>query len=292
MAGHRGKRDADSIFWVSLADLNTSLMMCFLVVFLGIAYLSAKRDEENKKKLSDNAKEGVAFHDAAKKLEAAKGMINQAIESAAENIRKEFRSKCEGVSSIVANKEELSLTVEFKSSDLSWFAPDVAKPKASGETCLKAFVPMWLGEIYALESGETKLVDQLIIEGHTDSTSGKDTDEDPYLYNLRLSQNRSLEVAKYILDFKKGIPRESYLNYLRIQKDWDGYVGWLKSHLTATGRSYSQLRKIVNSSGVEVEDKDKSRRVEFRIILKDQLKIIEQMTTRAPSDVGKVKSGK
>ncbi|MDA3076495.1 OmpA family protein [Campylobacter sp. JMF_04 NA10] len=81
-------------------------------------------------------------------------------------------------------------------------------------------------------------LDQIIIEGHTDSDGG-------YLYNLALSQERALAVMNFINEWNKDE---------RLQK-----------YLIASGRSYSQP---VLTDGVE--DKDASRRIEIKFTLSNK----------------------
>ena len=91
---------------------------------------------------------------------------------------------------------------------------------------------------------------EIIIEGHTDSSGS-------YESNLKLSQDRALQVALYCL-------RMPSLDRARKQQ--------LQKILTAKGRSYADL--IYNSAGVE--DPEASRRVEFKFSLKDS-EMIEEM---------------
>ncbi len=105
----------------------------------------------------------------------------------------------------------------------------------SSKKILDEFFPEYIEYI---EKFQDKISD-IKIEGHTDSDGS-------YIYNLRLSQDRSREVLTYVLNSK------SY-----DQKNWFFYK------LSASGRSESQL--IINENGRE--DKQKSRRVTFRIIL-------------------------
>ena len=83
-------------------------------------------------------------------------------------------------------------------------------------------------------------IDRIVIEGHTDSDGG-------YLYNLKLSQERALSVMNYLLT-------------LPIAKKYS-----LEKYLTASGRSY--LDRVIKNG---VEDKEASRRIEFKFRLKNQ----------------------
>ena len=83
--------------------------------------------------------------------------------------------------------------------------------------------------------------------------------DDAYFRNMELSQNRTRSVLRYIL----SLPA------------MDADKGWIKEKHTANGLSSS--RPIVGNNGQE--DKERSRRVEFRIRTNAEnsiVKIIEQ----------------
>lgn len=99
---------------------------------------------------------------------------------------------------------------------------------------LNDFFPRY---IKVLKSPEYKdNIVEIRIEGHTDSTG-------EYFYNMQLSQNRTRSVLQYCF---------SLMN--------DEEVIWAKSLITANGLSSSQPI-LINGK----EDKDLSRRVEFRV---------------------------
>ena len=120
--------------------------------------------------------------------------------------------------------------------------------REEGRDLLSRFVPVYLGVLLRPEYAD--YIGEIIIEGHTDKSG-------TYEYNLELSQDRALSVAKYCLTLLKDNSREENL---------------FKELLTAKGRSYSDL--IVDSNGVE--NKDASRRVEFKFRLKDS-EMIQEM---------------
>lgn len=89
-------------------------------------------------------------------------------------------------------------------------------------------------------------IDQIMIEGHTDSDGG-------YLYNLDLSQKRAYEVMKFIYTWNNDKKLQNYL--------------------VASGRSFLDTIKVNG-----VEDKQASRRIEikFSISNKEAMKEIEK----------------
>jgi len=119
--------------------------------------------------------------------------------------------------------------------------------RQEGKDLLDRFVPVYLDVL--LRPEYEQYLGEIIIEGHTD-TDGS------YESNLKLSQNRALQVALYCLN----MPTLSSYQKNKLQQI-----------MTATGRSESDPIYVNN-----VEDKDASRRVEFKFSLKDS-DMIRQM---------------
>lgn len=120
---------------------------------------------------------------------------------------------------------------------------------------LDEFLPKFMGVIYKYEES----ISELRIEGHTNSR-GKRNQQDRleiYLFNTDLSQNRSYSVLRYVLKNIEVSESDSYLG--------QSYARW-----TAHGLSSS---KILTKNGRE--DFEASRRVEFRIKLKEEDKVLE-----------------
>ena len=115
-----------------------------------------------------------------------------------------------------------------------------------GQELLNRFIPVYLSVLLRDEYAD--YLGEIIIEGHTDSTG-------TYEKNLKLSQDRALQVALYCLDLP-GLSQQQ--------------TAKLQQILTAKGRSSSDLI-YVNG----IEDKDASRRVEFKFSLKDAQMIDE-----------------
>lgn len=97
-------------------------------------------------------------------------------------------------------------------------------------------------------------IDEIRIEGHTSTDwEGIKDLEDRYLNNAKLSQERAFEVLKFCFS----------LQTIQIDRDW------LPKVLRANGVSYGKL--IFSPNGEE--DKDRSRRVEFKVITRVEEKI-------------------
>ena len=127
-----------------------------------------------------------------------------------------------------------------------FFETGKAEIRAEGKSLLDRFVPVYLDVL--LRDEYSDYLGEIIIEGHTDSKGS-------YESNLKLSQDRALQVALYCLNMP---------TLTRAQK------AKLQQILTAKGRSYSDLI-YVNG----VEDAEASRRVEFKFVLKDAEMIAE-----------------
>ena len=119
--------------------------------------------------------------------------------------------------------------------------------RQEGKDLLDRFIPVYLDVLLRPEYEE--YLGEIIIEGHTD-TDGS------YESNLKLSQNRALQVSLYCL----SMPSLTGSQKAKLQEI-----------MTATGRSESDP-VYVNG----VEDKNASRRVEFKFSLKDS-EMIEEM---------------
>ena len=149
----------------------------------------------------------------------------------------------------------ISATVDEKTGDIVldsslMFETGSSTLKAEGLAQLNRLIPVYLGVL--LQDEYRDYVAEIIIEGHTDSTGS-------YEHNLELSQNRALNVAKYCLNMG---------TLTQTQKTW------LKSIITAQGRSFSD--PVYDENGVE--DQERSRRVEIKFRLKDA-EMIQRMNS-------------
>ena len=148
----------------------------------------------------------------------------------------------------------LSATVDHSTGDIVLdssvlFDTGKSEIRAEGKALLDRFVPVYLNVL--LRDEYSAYLGEIIIEGYTASTGD-------YYNNLKLSQERALSVATYILKMPGLTTRQRDL---------------LKSGLlTITGRGATGL--IYDQYGNE--DKEASRRVEFHFSLKDS-EMIDQM---------------
>jgi outer membrane protein OmpA-like peptidoglycan-associated protein len=139
----------------------------------------------------------------------------------------------------LAIKEDLS--IEFIDAQLYF---KVAKYKLSKEQ--KNYLKSFSKKLIPFLQKHHTYINTLEINGHTSSEWGKEGFENRYLKNEKLSMNRSFSTLSYI--FKNQNPKTQ---------------AWLTEILKGSGLSYS--KKIMRS---ENEDREKSRRVSFKILLK------------------------
>jgi chemotaxis protein MotB len=117
-----------------------------------------------------------------------------------------------------------------------------------GKRQLARVMPKYFDAVFGdRESG--RYVESVVFEGHTNSNYGGSTDEDDaYLFNLDLSQQRAHAAMEFVLREEVG----------------DGHK--VREKLSASG--FSSSRPIRKPDGSE--DFQKSRRIEVRFRLKDE----------------------
>lgn len=230
--------------WVSISDVMAGLMVIFL--FIAISYMvNANRKTERITKLRDRIEDLL---DAYRNLQA----------DLSEDLRIEFeedlaKEKWKGFLDME------TLSIRFKKP----FPPGEANVPKPFKDVLDKFFPRYI--VILTKPKYRDEIDEIRIEGHTssewrgESKLEKEYSEDDaaYLKNMELSQNRSRNVLEYVL----GINNPQ----IALNKDW------IKKNLTANGLSSSQL--ILNPDGTE--NKEESRRVEFRVVTKSKRLIRE-----------------
>lgn len=153
-----------NIFWITMTDLMTGLVLVFIVMFL-YTYISNN---------AQAVQEKIAKETATKTLEETfkKQNINASIEPN---------------SGIV------------KISDLELFELGSYTLSDKGKSYLDKFAPVYLNSIFSDKYLE-KNVAKIIVQGHTDSQTfvGKYSEDEQYMKNMELSLNRAYEVAKYM----------------------------------------------------------------------------------------------
>jgi len=154
-----------------------------------------------------------------------------------EELLKLFRDEIDSGKLVI--KEDLS--IEFMDAQLYF---KVGEYKLSNEQ--KTYLDAFSKKLIPFLQRHHTYINTLEINGHTSSEWGKENFTNKYLKNSKLSMNRSFSTLSYI--FKN--------QNLKTQ-------AWLTDILKGSGLSYS--KRIMHS---ENEDKEKSRRVSFKILLK------------------------
>ena len=111
-------------------------------------------------------------------------------------------------------------------------------------------------DILLQDKYEDKII-EVRIEGHTDAVPAPLFDRDPYIGNIKLSQQRSANVLKYfrLMDYYQN------LNFSKEQR----LQFWLTANGLSYGRTLDENKELTAISGKSVNN-SYSRRVEFRII--------------------------
>jgi outer membrane protein OmpA-like peptidoglycan-associated protein len=149
-----------------------------------------------------------------------------------------------------ASIDKETLSFQFDSPEVL-FASGESSLKPEFEEILADFIPRYL---YVLDKYQNS-IDEVRIEGHTSSEWGIGTHpDDAYFFNMSLSQNRTRSVLNY----------SYFLSKLSIEQR-----AWIKSSFAAVGLASSRLKLNENGS----ENKQKSRRVSFRVITNADIQI-------------------
>ena len=165
---------------------------------------------------------------------------------------KEFRDDLPGWTAEI-NPDRLSF--EFEGPDVLFEAgSEVLRPRF--EEILENFFPRYVETLFPLRD----YIEEIRLEGHTSSEWRDLPPEEAYFNNMRLSQGRTRSVLRHVVELPQVFEHRD----------------WVEKHMVAVGYSSSQLKM---SSDSNQEEKDASRRVEFRILTNadtQMRKIIEE----------------
>mgnify|MGYP003399279833 FL=1 len=207
----------------------SDLMTGLMVIFLFIAISYIRKVQENQTVLTDYVETKTQLHD---------------------KLVKEF----EGDTSRWQMTIGKDLSMRFNNPQVL-FAPGSSDLTTEFKQILDEFLPRYF-DILLNDSLRSEIV-EIRVEGHTDDVPYPQLDSDPYIANVILSQRRSLSV----------------LQYFRSMPDFEMYSEEEKKLLeywfTANGLSYG--KSVDNDGNYTIKsnkaiDKDRSRRVEFRIV--------------------------
>ncbi|RKU13254.1 hypothetical protein C6501_09320 [Candidatus Poribacteria bacterium] len=213
-------------FSLSLGDLMAGLLLIFVLLlsFLMLDLMEKEeRDNEINKRLLEIFTDYVTLR---------------------ENLYKDLKSEFEEDLpkwNAVLDREKLS--VRFREPTVL-FAQGQAEVQFAFKEILDDFFPRYIKILKRPEYVNS--IAEIRIEGHTSSEwSELVSEEDAYILNMELSQDRTRSVLQYVLDVPEiGTHRD-----------------WIQQLLTANGLSSSKL--IDNPDGTQ--NREESRRVEFRV---------------------------
>lgn len=208
--------------WISVSDMMAGLMMIFL--FISIIYI-----QNVSKYFSEVA-------DVSDEICA--------------DLQKEFDKESERWDMSIC---ENGLLISFDND--SNFEVNSAVLSEDFALVLSDFFPRLMEVIYDYRNS----ISELRIEGHTDSSVPRGNNElMGYLYNTKLSQDRSRNVMDHSLNLHKISYNPEYLD-------------WAYTNVTAHGMSSS--KRILTEQGLE--DFASSRRVEFRLRTKAEDRLLD-----------------
>ncbi len=211
--------------WLSVSDLMTGLMVIFL--FVAIAYIS--RVQNNQSVLT-------------KYVETKNEMYARLVNEFEGNTLKW---------QMTIGKD---LSMKFKNPTVL-FASGSSQLTPQFKQILDDFLPRYFNIL--LNDSLSDKIQEIRIEGHTDTVPISAYDSDTYIANAMLSQQRALSVIRYFRSM------EAYKQYTPEQQRLLDFL------LTANGLSYG---RALDSNGEYTLrtgrpiNKDFSRRVEFRIV--------------------------
>ena len=156
----------NNIFWVTMTDLMTALVLVFIVLFF---YTYMTSFAEKIERTSEQQKAAEALEETLQKQN-----INASIN---------------GITGVV------------KISDLELFDLNSYELSAKGKTYLSKFAPAYLDSLFSNEYLSAN-IDKIIIQGHTDSQTykGEYSVDEQYMKNMDLSLKRAYSVANFMIN--------------------------------------------------------------------------------------------
>ncbi len=225
--------------WIPLADLMTVLMVIFLFMSISYMALVEKKQKQQNQLFKDYEESKVALYNELK--EAFKDDF------------KRWNLKLDN-----------DLSIKFTN-------PQVLFPTGKSEitpyfqSILTDFLPKYLSVV--MQKKYKNKIAEIRIEGHTD-TNPIGLTGDPYIDNMKLSQDRARNVLAYLRTQKY------FINLKPNEKRRLQY--WLTANGLSYGRTIDKNFQLSFESNKPI-DNDKSRRVEFRIVTTSEAIINEAL---------------
>jgi outer membrane protein OmpA-like peptidoglycan-associated protein len=225
--------------WIPLADLMTVLMVIFLFMSISYMALVEKRQKEQNKIFKDYEEAKVGLY-------------------------KELRNTFQNDFQKWSLKLDEDLSIKFTNPQVL-FSTGSSDITPYFQTVLSEFLPKYLNVV--LQSKYTDKIAEIRIEGHTDTQPIGLTD-DPYIDNMKLSQDRARNVMAFLRN------QQYFINLRPEEKARLQY--WLTSNGLSYGRTVDNDYNLSFKSK-KIIDNNKSRRVEFRIVTTSEAIINEAL---------------
>ena len=227
---HSGENPETSV-WISTTDLMSGL----LVIFLFLSILMTQETDKARDKLEK----------AQNKIQTVTTQASLAEENIQQAINRNFNLYDQ--SRYALNRDGLASARFPDASGTFKEGSYVLTDKFKGE--LNYFLPRYLK---AISESDRQYVKEIRIEGHASSEWNSVvpiTKEEAYTKNMELSQQRTLSILLYALEMPALAP----------------YRSLMQEKMRAVGYSSSNVIYDINGH----EDREASRRIEFRVIAND-----------------------
>ena len=225
--------------WIPLADLMTVLMVIFLFMSISYMALVEKRQKEQNRIFKD--------------YEESKTTLYNELNQAFKNDFARWDLKLDN-----------DLSIKFTNPQVL-FGKGSSDITSHFQTILTDFIPKYLSVV--LQEKYKDKIAEIRIEGHTD-TEPVQLLGDPYIDNMKLSQDRGRNVLAFLRT------QNYFISLQQSHKDRLQY--WLTANGLSYGRAVDKNYKISFDSKQPI-DNDKSRRVEFRIVTTSEAIINEAL---------------
>lgn len=224
--GEIQNNESENPFSLSIGDLMAGVMFIF-VLLLAATMLEIQEKAE-------------ADAEIAQKYNNIKANLHHEIDTQFHNELDKWNAAVDSTQLSVRFTTNEKSAMEESDIKVSYFMTDRTEPSPEFLAILDEFFPSFLNIVS--DPRFVTSIEEIRIEGHTDSDGS-------YMHNVALSQGRARNVLAYCLEISE---RDSTL----LPK-----IELIRNKITANGLSYSH--PILNEDGTE--NKDKSRRVEFKV---------------------------
>lgn len=246
----RPKRGDDGEHWLTVSDLMSGLMVIFL--FVAVTYLQPLASQAEK--LRDSNSDLSAARERIRDIVVA---FSEDEEKIAQELERELAADLPRWG---AELDRPTLTIRFRAPDLL-FEQGEARLTAQFRRLLEEFLPRYLSILHS----NAQSIEEVRIEGHTSSEwRGAAGATDAFFRNMDLSQQRTRAVLEVILT-ARGL---------------EAFRGWAQRTVTANGMS--SARPVMRAGVSWVEDPDRSRRVEFRVVTRARERIMRVLEEVKP----------